>query len=134
MSSDKRLFPIRSGTRQWHLLSQSLFDILTVRFLVVKETSLGSLKQKRNSFIGHWAADRLDKKAKVPNLENGSEPKATVKRESWPGLPGDSLVQRQGRQSEPWTLLDVFIKSQCVCSQTPAHEPLGFRESRVSGL
>lgn len=92
-------------------------------FLVVKGTDLDYLKQKKkkNSFIRDWAADRLDEKAKVPSLENGSEPKEIMKGDLLPSLPRDSLVQFQCHQREHWTLLYMFIKSQCDFSQTPAH-------------
>ena len=83
--------------------------------------NLSKKKKGKNSFVGHWAADRLDEKANVPSLENGSEPKETMKGESSPSLPRDSLVQGQCHQREHWTLLYIFIKSWWEFTQLPAH-------------
>ena len=40
MSADKTLLPTKSRTRQWRLLSQLLFNVPTVGFLLAKETHL----------------------------------------------------------------------------------------------
>lgn len=92
--------------------------------------NLSKKKKKRNSFIAHWSADRLDEKVKVPSLKNGSEPKKTMKGGSLPSLPRDSLVPCPLPSKGALDSSLCLYKVQCEFTQTPAQQSLGFRDSK----